>query len=95
MIEWDFDAGDEGARAAILAANGRWVLVVTSLGRVPIRVLRVIWHELGFKPAEARARLERLACGIKTELELLLAKLVEEGATGECRRLDDAAEFQK
>lgn len=51
-------------------------------------MLRVIRNELGFKPAEARAQLERLASGIRTELEVLLAKLVEEGATGECRRVD-------
>jgi hypothetical protein len=86
--ESDSNEGDPEARAAILAANGRWVLAVTNLGRVPIRVLRVIRNELGFKPAEARARLEQLESGIRTELEVLLAKLVEEGATGECRRLD-------
>ncbi|MBZ5707981.1 hypothetical protein [Nannocystis pusilla] len=88
MQEADSDAGDPAARAAILAANGRWVLAVTDLGRVPIRVLRVIRDELGYRPAEARARLERLASGIRTELEVLLAKLVEEGATGECRRVE-------
>ncbi|WAS98092.1 hypothetical protein [Nannocystis punicea] len=89
--ESDDDVGDLEARAAVLAAHGEWTVALTSLGPRPIWVLRAIRDILGFWPAAARARLDRLAHGTRVEMEALLAKFVAEGARGACVRVDPGA----
>jgi predicted RNA-binding Zn-ribbon protein involved in translation (DUF1610 family) len=89
--ESDDDVGDPEARAAVLAAHGEWTVALTDLGPRPIWVLRAIRNVLGFWPAAARARLDRLAHGTRVEMEALLTKFVAEGARGACVRVEPGA----
>ncbi|WP_096325564.1 hypothetical protein [Nannocystis exedens] len=90
-VETDSNAGDSAARAAVLAANGAWIVRLTGLGPRPIRVLRTLRDLLGLSPVVARGRLDNLAHGTRVEMEALLARFVREGAEGTCVRVESTA----
>ena len=80
--EADGMAPSDEERSAVLRVNGEWVCSITSLGRSPLRVIRMLSEHLGKSPEEVKSFLPSVASGTRTEMTHLYEQAIAQGAEG-------------